>query len=112
MGQENNFREQIIYFEPHNNGFHLLLAKSLFLKIFLQLKDADTNYMPFHQALVLEGEKDEGEELKKELQELHNVMKQRFMNMNVHFDARLDAIEVIVQIELIMVLIMYYCRNF
>ena len=58
------------------------------------MKSGNTDYLPLNQALILEGGEDEGEELKREVQELHEVMNQRFKTMNLHFDTRLDAIEV------------------
>ena len=52
-----------------------------------QISSGNIDYIPFNQALVLEGKEDEGEQLKKELQELRDAMKERFMNLSLRFDA-------------------------
>lgn len=58
------------------------------------MKSGNPDYLPLNQALVLEEKEEEDEELKKEVQVLQDAVKQRFTTMNLHIDARLDAIEV------------------
>ena len=51
------------------------------------MNSGDISYLPFNQALVLEGVEDESEELRREVKELRYIMKDRFMDLNLRFDA-------------------------
>lgn len=55
-----------------------------------QIKDGNISYIPFNKALVLTEVEDEGEQLKKELEELSDTVKKQFQLLS----SRLSVMEV------------------
>ena len=52
-----------------------------------QICKKSIDYIPFHKALALKGKGDD-DELKEELEELEQTVKQNFSNMNQRFDVQ------------------------
>ena len=52
----------------------------------MQISKKSIDYIPFHKAISLKGKGDEGDELKEEVEQLKESMKDNFSSIRNHFD--------------------------
>ena len=64
---------------------------------FSQISKKSIDYIPFHKAIALKGKGAEDDELKEELEELEQSVKENFSSMNQRFDVLRVSIAAMIQ---------------